>query len=60
MTPEQLQRKFISLMNSCAEGYTGEWDCSTDEGKDGFEAMHEGLQKLAEHFNIDVSEAKEI
>ena len=56
---EEVRKEFISLINSCVEGYTGEWD-STGEGKDGFEAMANGLRELAKLFNVNVSEAKEI
>ena len=56
---EEVQREFTALINSCVEGYTGEWD-STGEGRDGFEAMAEGLKKLARYYNVDVSDAKEI
>ena len=51
--------QFISLMNSCAEGYTGEWDPSGD-GRDGFMAMYDGLERLAKQFNVDVSKAKSL
>lgn len=38
---------FIALLNSCAEGYTTEWDCSTSEGREAFLAMHDQLLELA-------------
>ena len=56
---KEIQGKFTTLINSCVEGYTGEWDPS-GEGKDGFEAMAESLRKLAKYYNVDVSDAKEI
>jgi hypothetical protein len=59
LSSEDIQGEFTSLINSCVEGYTGEWD-STGEGRDGFEAMAEGLRKLARYYNVDVSDAKEI
>ena len=49
----------VTLMNSCAEGYTGEWECSTQEGREGFVAMYDHLSKIAARLNIDVSEAKD-
>ena len=49
----------ITLMNSCAEGYTGEWDCSTQEGREGFQAMYDHLSKIATRLKINVSEAKD-
>jgi hypothetical protein len=49
---------FIAVMNSCVEGRTGEWDCSTEEGKEGFTAMYEGLQKVAERYNLSLKGVK--
>lgn len=59
LTSDEIQEEFTTLINSCVEGYTGEWD-SSGEGRDGFEAMAYGLRKLASHYKVDVSEAKEI
>ena len=59
MTPDEIQKDFTALINSCVEGYTGEWD-PTGEGKSGFEDMAEVLKRLARHYKVDVSEAKEI
>lgn len=56
---DEIEREFTTLINSCVEGYTGEWD-STGEGREGFEAMAEGLKKLARHFKVDISKVKEI
>lgn len=50
---------FIALLDSCAEGLSGEWD-PTGEGKQGFEAMYESLLELAKHYRVDVSTAKKI
>ena len=35
-----------TLEKSCEEGISGEWDCSTDEGKKGFDAMIEEIQAV--------------
>jgi hypothetical protein len=51
---------FTAVYNSCVEGLTGEWDCSTDEGRKGFQDMMDGLEKVAERFNIDTSTLKEV
>lgn len=59
MTPKDVKAEFTTLLNSCVEGYDGTWD-PTGEGRDGFEAMYQGLQKLARHFKVDTSEAKDI
>ncbi len=56
----EVKKIFIALLNSCQEGHSGNWDCSTDEGKEGFEDMRDNLTELADHFGVDVSEAKEI
>jgi hypothetical protein len=58
-TPTSIKKDFIALLDSCAEGYSGEWD-PTGEGHDGFEAMHIILKGLAKHFKVDISKAKEI
>ena len=34
------------LIRSCEEGKSGEWDCSTDEGKEGFNDMIYMLEHL--------------
>lgn len=34
-----------TLIKSCEEGQSGEWDCSTDEGKEGFGAMIDQLEE---------------
>lgn len=35
-----------TLIKSCEEGRDGDWDCTTDEGKEGFDAMIEGLENV--------------
>lgn len=35
-----------SVINSCHEGQSGEWDCSTDEGKEGFSDMADLLERV--------------
>ena len=34
------------LIASCKEGKSGQWDCTTDEGKEGFDAMRESLEAV--------------
>lgn len=34
-----------TVIQSCEEGQSGEWDCSTDEGKEGFGAMIDQLEE---------------
>jgi hypothetical protein len=59
LSNNDVQDEFVTLMNSCEEGYTGTWD-PTGEGRDGFEAMYQSLKKLAVHFKVDISKAKEL
>jgi hypothetical protein len=35
-----------TLIASCEEGYDGRWDCSSDEGKEGFLAMITLLEEV--------------
>ena len=59
MTEAEVKNVLISLMNSCNEGFMGKWN-PVGEGADGFESMYDGLKEIAEHFKVDVSEAKQI
>ncbi len=45
MKEEQI-RLINILIESCNQGISGEWDCTTDEGKQGFESMITLLEKL--------------
>jgi len=56
--PSDIAEDLIAVMDSCVEGYTGEWDI-TGEGADGFQDMYRLLHKVANRFGIDVSEAKQ-
>lgn len=47
MTEEKI-RLIDILIESCNQGISGEWDCSTDEGKQGFEDMITLLERLKE------------
>jgi hypothetical protein len=53
-----VKEDIIAVMDSCVEGYTKEWD-PTDMGADGFGDMYQLLQRVAEHFGIDTSTAKQ-
>lgn len=59
MDKKKVQQYFVALMNSCVEGYTGEWN-PTGEGAGAFTSMYDQLMALAEHFKVDVSKAKDI
>jgi hypothetical protein len=45
---------FKTVYNSCMEGLSGDWDCSTDEGREGFRDMIELLDRIADRFNISL------
>lgn len=47
-----------NLINSCGEGHSGEWNCSTDEGKEAFQPMQDDLLRIAELIDIDLEEFK--
>lgn len=47
MTEEQI-RLIDILIESCNQGISGEWDCTTDEGKQGFLDMITLLERLKE------------
>ena len=34
-----------TVIKSCEQGYTGEWDTSTDEGREAFNDMSELLER---------------
>jgi hypothetical protein len=34
-----------TIIKSCEQGRDGDWDCTTDEGKEGFDDMIELLEK---------------
>lgn len=42
------------LRNSCHEGLTELWDCSTHEGRESFEPMIDDCEKLAELLGIQL------
>ena len=59
VTPNPIvARDLTAVMNSCVEGYSGEWD-PMDEGAEGFQAMYQLLQRVADHYGIDTSEARQ-
>lgn len=43
------------LRNSCHEGLTELWDCSTHEGREGFSPMIDDCEELAELLGIALS-----
>ena len=55
---EKITRRLETLRNSCLEGLDGTWDCSTDEGKDGFQAMANSVDEVARLLSIKLPERK--
>jgi len=44
---KQLKELLDTLRSSCEEGLDGTWDCSTDEGREGFNAMADNCVDIA-------------
>jgi hypothetical protein len=55
---EKITRRLETLRNSCLEGLDGTWDCSTDEGKEGFQAMADSADEIAQMLGIKLPERK--
>lgn len=53
---QQIKKNLESLRNSCHEGLDGVWDCTTDEGREGFSAMVYSCHKIAELLKIELDE----
>lgn len=51
-----LKDRLECLRNSCMEGFDGTWDCSTDEGREGFEPMAEDCEEIAKLLGITLSD----
>ncbi len=47
------------LRNSCLEGFFGTWDCTTEEGREGFEAMADSCELIAAALGIVLPEFNE-
>ena len=46
-------KKLLTLLrNSCLEGLEGTWNCSDDEGRQGFEPMADNCEEIAKLRNI--------
>ena len=48
-TPETIHT-LDTLIASCNEGMNGEWDTTTEEGKEGFQAMIDDLERIKTAF----------
>ena len=51
MTKERANELLESVIKSCEEGKDGTWDCTTDEGKEGFDDMASCLEMIKEYIN---------
>jgi hypothetical protein len=49
---DSIKKLLVGLRNSCLEGLDGTWDCSTDEGREGFEPMADDCEEIAKLLNI--------
>ena len=43
---QQVKDNLNVLKRSCAEGKSGEWDCSTKEGREGFDDMITIIERI--------------
>ena len=48
-TKEKILDDLKTVMASCLEGFDSSWDCSTEEGRDGFMDMHKLLEKVQKY-----------
>lgn len=51
-----IKEYIICLRESCYEGEDGTWDCSTEEGKEGFLDMVTLLKRIASLLKIELPE----
>lgn len=52
LNKNQIKDELQTLRNSCMEGHDGTWDSSTEEGREGFLAMVDGVNRIAKLLNI--------
>ncbi len=53
-TKEKIKSILTTLRNSCKEGEDGTWDCSTDEGREGFNYMVDDCEEIAKLLDIEL------
>lgn len=51
---EKVKDLLTWVRNSCLEGEDGSWDCSTDEGKEGFICMADNCEDIAKELGIEL------
>jgi len=54
ITRMAVKENLSTVHKSCEEGLTGEWDCSTDEGKKGFQDMISLIEIIAKDLEIEI------
>lgn len=51
---KSIGEKLHTLRNSCYEGRSGVWDTSTEEGREGFDAMADQCEEIAKLLSIEL------
>lgn len=54
ITKQKVKDLLTWVRNSCLEGEDGSWDCSTDEGKEGFICMADNCEEIANLLKIEL------
>lgn len=52
---QKVKNLLQALRDSCKEGNDGSWDCSTDEGREGFQIMAVDCEVIAEELGIELA-----
>jgi len=55
---DSIKKLLLDLRNSCLEGLDGAWDCSTEEGREGFESMADDCEEVANLLKLKLEEYK--
>lgn len=53
-TKQKVKVLLQMLRDSCLQGEDGSWDCSTDEGREGFVPMAEDCEEIAKLLDIEL------
>ena len=56
---EEIESLLGTLYDSCVEGHSGEWDCSTSEGRESFIDMATIIEELASELKAHINNKKE-
>jgi len=51
---EKIKELLQLVRDSCLEGEDGTWDCSTEEGREGFIYMSDDCEKIAKLLGIEL------